>query len=94
VGGLFKDVSRIQTVERHNAAGCSLVRGSVLMVSSFEPPESQKSASLLSPTFWAHPTVCYLCASRFSSHYNVRISVHPNELIASLTEPPIQRRLR
>jgi hypothetical protein len=32
--------------------------------------------------------------SRFSSHYNVRISVHPNELIASLTEPPIQRRLR
>jgi hypothetical protein len=26
--------------------------------------------------------------------YNVRISVHPNELIASLTEPPIQRRLR
>jgi hypothetical protein len=32
--------------------------------------------------------------SRFSSHYNVGISVHPNELIASLTEPPIQRRLR
>jgi hypothetical protein len=32
--------------------------------------------------------------SRFSSHYNVRISVYPNELIASLTEPPIQRRLR
>jgi hypothetical protein len=31
---------------------------------------------------------------RFSSHYNVRISVHPNELIASLIEPPIQRRLR
>jgi hypothetical protein len=31
---------------------------------------------------------------RFSSHYNVRIIVHPNELIASLTEPPIQRRLR
>jgi hypothetical protein len=27
--------------------------------------------------------------SRFSSHYNVRISVHLNELIASLTEPPI-----
>jgi hypothetical protein len=26
--------------------------------------------------------------SRFSSHYDVRISVHPNELIASLTEPP------
>jgi hypothetical protein len=26
--------------------------------------------------------------SRFSSHYNVRISVHPNELITSLTEPP------
>jgi hypothetical protein len=24
----------------------------------------------------------------FSSYYNVRISVHPNELIASLTEPP------
>jgi hypothetical protein len=24
--------------------------------------------------------------SRFSSHYNVRISVHPNELFASLTE--------
>jgi hypothetical protein len=32
--------------------------------------------------------------SRFSSHYNVRISVHRNELIASLTEPPIHRRLR
>jgi hypothetical protein len=31
--------------------------------------------------------------SRFSSHYNVRIRVHPKELIASLTEPPIQRRL-
>jgi hypothetical protein len=26
--------------------------------------------------------------SRFSSHYDVPISVHPNELIASLTEPP------
>jgi hypothetical protein len=32
--------------------------------------------------------------SRFSSHYDVRISVHPNELIASLTKPPIHRRLR
>jgi hypothetical protein len=32
--------------------------------------------------------------SRFSSHYNVRITVHPNDLIASPTEPPIQRRLR
>jgi hypothetical protein len=32
--------------------------------------------------------------SRFSSHYNVRISVHPNDLIASLTEPPIHKRLR
>jgi hypothetical protein len=32
--------------------------------------------------------------SRFSSHYNARISVHPNELIASLTELPIQRLLR
>jgi hypothetical protein len=32
--------------------------------------------------------------SRFSSHYDVRISVHPNELIASLNEPPIRRRLR
>jgi hypothetical protein len=32
--------------------------------------------------------------SRFNSHYNVCISVHPNKLIASLTEPPIQRRLR
>jgi hypothetical protein len=31
---------------------------------------------------------------RFSSHYNVRISVHPNELIASLTEPTIHKRLR
>jgi hypothetical protein len=31
---------------------------------------------------------------RFSSHYDVRISVHPNELIASLTEPPIHKRLR
>jgi hypothetical protein len=27
--------------------------------------------------------------SGFSSHYDVRISVHPNKLIASLTEPPI-----
>jgi hypothetical protein len=32
--------------------------------------------------------------SRFSFHYNVRISVHPNEIIASLTEPPIHKRLR
>jgi hypothetical protein len=32
--------------------------------------------------------------SRFSSHYDVRISVHPNELVASLTEPPIHRCLR
>jgi hypothetical protein len=32
--------------------------------------------------------------SRFSSHYDVRISVHPSEIIASLTELPIQRRLR
>jgi hypothetical protein len=32
--------------------------------------------------------------SPFSSHYDVHISVHPNELIASLTELPIQRRLR
>jgi hypothetical protein len=32
--------------------------------------------------------------SRFSSHYDVRISVHPNELIASLTEPPTHKRLR
>jgi hypothetical protein len=29
-----------------------------------------------------------------SSHYDVRISVHPNERIASLTEPPIHKRLR
>jgi hypothetical protein len=27
--------------------------------------------------------------SRFSSHYDVRISVQPNELIASLTNPPL-----
>jgi hypothetical protein len=32
--------------------------------------------------------------SRFSSHYGARISVHPNELITSLTEPPIHKRLR
>jgi hypothetical protein len=32
--------------------------------------------------------------SRFSSHYYVRISVHPNELITTLTEPPIHKRLR
>jgi hypothetical protein len=32
--------------------------------------------------------------SRFSSQYDVRISVHSNELIASLTEPPIHERLR
>jgi hypothetical protein len=31
---------------------------------------------------------------RFSSHYDVPISVHPSELIASLTEPPIHMRLR
>jgi hypothetical protein len=30
----------------------------------------------------------------FSSHYDARISVHPNKLIASLTEPPTQKRLR
>jgi hypothetical protein len=32
--------------------------------------------------------------SRFSSHYNVRISVHPNELTASFTKPPTHKRLR
>jgi hypothetical protein len=32
--------------------------------------------------------------SRVSSHYDVRIGVLPNELIASLTEPPIHKRLR
>jgi hypothetical protein len=32
--------------------------------------------------------------SRFSSHYDGRISVHPNKLTASLTELPIHRRLR
>jgi hypothetical protein len=32
--------------------------------------------------------------SRFSSHYDVRISVHPNELIASFTEPPTHKPLR
>jgi hypothetical protein len=32
--------------------------------------------------------------SRFSSHYDIRISAHPNELMASLTEPPIHKRLR
>jgi hypothetical protein len=31
---------------------------------------------------------------RFSSLYAVRLRAHTNELIASLTEPPIQRRLR
>jgi hypothetical protein len=31
--------------------------------------------------------------SRFRSHYDVRINVQPNELIESLTEPPIHRRL-
>jgi hypothetical protein len=31
---------------------------------------------------------------RFSSHYDVHIIVHPNELIATLTEPPIHKRLR
>jgi hypothetical protein len=31
--------------------------------------------------------------SRFSSHYDVRISVHPNELISSLTELPTHKRL-
>jgi hypothetical protein len=32
--------------------------------------------------------------SRSRSNYDVRISVHPNELIASLTEPPTHKRLR
>jgi hypothetical protein len=32
--------------------------------------------------------------NRFSSHYDVHISVHPNKLIASLTEPPTHKRLR
>jgi hypothetical protein len=31
---------------------------------------------------------------RFSSHYNVCIGVHHNEIVATLTEPPIQRHLR
>jgi hypothetical protein len=32
--------------------------------------------------------------SRFSSHYDVRLRAHTNELIASLTEPPTHKRLR
>jgi hypothetical protein len=32
--------------------------------------------------------------SRFSSHYAVRLRSHPNELIATLTEPPTHKRLR
>jgi hypothetical protein len=32
--------------------------------------------------------------SRFSSLYAVRFRAHTNELIASLTEPPIHKRLR
>jgi hypothetical protein len=32
--------------------------------------------------------------SRFSSHYSVRLRAHTNELIASLTEPPIHKSLR
>jgi hypothetical protein len=31
---------------------------------------------------------------RYESAYSPSFNVHPNELIASLTEPPIQRRLR
>jgi hypothetical protein len=31
---------------------------------------------------------------RFSSHYDVRLRTHPNELIATLTEPPLHKRLR
>jgi hypothetical protein len=32
--------------------------------------------------------------SRFSSLYTVRLRAHTNELIATLTEPPIHKRLR
>jgi hypothetical protein len=32
--------------------------------------------------------------SRFSSLYAVRLRAHTNELIATLTEPPIHKRLR
>jgi hypothetical protein len=32
--------------------------------------------------------------SRFTSLYPVRLHTHPNELIASLTEPPTHKRLR
>jgi hypothetical protein len=32
--------------------------------------------------------------SRFSSRYAVRLRVHTNELIATLTEPPFHKRLR
>jgi hypothetical protein len=51
-------------------------------------PSIQQTAEAFPP--------CTFPKSNASSlvYYNVRISVHPNELIASLTEPPIQRRLR
>jgi hypothetical protein len=32
--------------------------------------------------------------SRFSSQYAVRLRAHPNELIATLTEPTLHKRLR
>jgi hypothetical protein len=32
--------------------------------------------------------------SRFSSHYAVRLRANPNELITTLTEPPLHKRLR
>jgi hypothetical protein len=32
--------------------------------------------------------------SRFSSFYTVRLRAHTNELTATLTEPPIHKRLR
>jgi hypothetical protein len=32
--------------------------------------------------------------SRYSYHYSKRLSVHPNELILNLHEPPERRRLR
>jgi hypothetical protein len=32
--------------------------------------------------------------SRFSSHYAARLRAHTNELIATLTEPPTNKRLR
>jgi hypothetical protein len=86
--------SNIEILERFQskslAAGCPLVR---VKFRHQKGPSNTNSKRRNQPIQFQIPIVNEEI-SRFSSHYDVRISVHPNELIAPLTEPLIHRSLR